>query len=154
MRCTARCKNQCRAGRPECGQLLTGWHRTGPLGDASQHHRLAEFGHGEFAPKRRGGRGEGRHARGDVVGDPETVQTASLFGDSTEDRRVAGAESNDVVPVRVGSDDGVGDLIEIQLGGVDQARIGWTVRQHFVGDQAAGVKTYVALGRVVVARGG
>jgi hypothetical protein len=139
-------QHECGAGGTEAGQVLARRHRRGAVRDPGEDHRLAETGHRELAPQRRRGRRERGHARGDVVADPGPVKPAGLLGDRAEDRRVARAEPDHVKPGGVRVRHGRDDLVQGQVGGVDQPGTGRAVLQDFGRDEAPGVQAHRASG--------
>jgi hypothetical protein len=132
-------------GGPEGGQVLARRHRRRAVRDAGEDDGLADAGHGELAPQGGGGGRERGHARGDVVGDAGPVEATGLLGDGAEDRRVARAEPDDVEPAGVRGGHGRDDLVQGEVGGVDQPGIRRAVREHLGGDEAAGVQAHRAL---------
>ncbi len=75
-------------------------------------------------PRRGGGGGEGRHARGDRPGDAQRVEPADLLGDGAVERRIAGVDAGDVVAGGMGGRDLGDDLVEVERGRVDDAGAG------------------------------
>jgi hypothetical protein len=137
-------QHQRRPGRAEASQVLTRRHGRGPVRDPGQDDRLADAGHGELAAQGRGGRGERRNARGDVVADAGPVQAAGLLGDGAEDGRVTGAEAHHVQPRGVRLHHGRGYLVEGEVGGVDQPGGRRAVGEDLFGNQASGVQAHRA----------
>jgi hypothetical protein len=138
-------QHQRRPGRAEAGQVLARRHRRRPVRDPAEDDRLPDAGHGELAPQGGGGRRERGHPRGDVVADAGLVKPAGLLGDGAEDRRVTRAEPHHVTPGRVGLRHRRDDLVQGQVGGVDQPRARRAVREELGRDKAAGVQAHRAL---------
>jgi hypothetical protein len=138
-------QHQRRPGRAEAGQVLARRHRRRAVRDPAEDDRLADAGHRELAPQGRGGRRERGHPRGDVVADAGLVKPARLLGDGAEDRRVTRAEPHHVTSGRVGLRHGRDDLVQGQVGGVDQPRARRAVREDLGRDQAPGVQADRAL---------
>ena len=138
-------QHQRRPGRAEAGQVLARRHRRRPVRDPAEDDRLPDAGHRELAPQGRGGRRERGHPRGDVVADAGLVKPAGLLGDGAEDRRVTRAEPHHVTPGRVGLRHRRDDLVQGQVGGVDQPRARRAVREELGRDEAAGVQAHRAL---------
>ena len=138
-------QHQRRPGRAEAGQVLARRHRRRPVRDPAEDDRLPDAGHGELAPQGRGGRRERGHPRGDVVADAGLVKPAGLLGDGAEDRRVPRAEPHHVTSGRVGLRHRRDDLVQGQVGGVDQPRARRAVREDLGRDEAPGVQAHRAL---------
>ena len=85
-----------RPGRGEGGERLARRHRRGAHRGPGQDHRLRDAGQRQLLAERRGGGGEGRHARGHVVVDAERAQAARLLGDRAVERGVARVHPRDV----------------------------------------------------------
>jgi hypothetical protein len=115
-------QHQRRAGGRVGGELLTGRHRGGPGAGPGEDDGLPHPRHGQLALERRRGRGERRDAGHDLVGHPGRVEPAHLLGHGAPDRRVAGVQPGHVEAGLVRGDQLGGDLVEVEVGGVDQAR--------------------------------
>jgi hypothetical protein len=131
-------------GRAEAGQVLARRHRRRPVRDPAEDDRLPDAGDRELAPQGRGGRRERGHPGGDVVADAGLVKPAGLLGDGAEDRRVTRAEPDHVTSGRVGLRHGRDDLVQGQVGGVDQPRARRAVREDLGRDEAPGVQAHRA----------
>ena len=137
-------QHQRRPGRAEAGQVLARRHRRRPVRDPAEDDRLPDAGHGQLAPQGRGGRRERGHPRGDVVADAGLVKPAGLLGDGAEHRRVTRAEPDHVPSGRVRLRHRRDDLVQGQVGGVDQPRARRAVREDLGRDQAPGVQAHRA----------
>ena len=98
--------------------------------DARQHHALRHLGHGQLAAERRGGGGEGRHARRQRVGNAAPLEPAQLLGERAVDREVARMQARHVLAGRVRRDELGLDLVERHRRGVDDARAGRAMREQ------------------------
>ena len=110
------------ARRGEGLQLLAFRHARGAPGHARQHHALRHFRHGELAPERGGGGGEGGHARRQRVRDAVGVEPPHLLGHGAEHRKIARVKPRHVEARRVRGDVFRLDLVERHRRGIDQAR--------------------------------
>jgi hypothetical protein len=138
-------QHQRRPGRAEAGQVLARRHRRRAVRDPAEDDGLPHAGHRELAPQGRGGGRERGHPRGDVVADAGLVKPSRLLGDGAEDRRVTRAEPHHVTSGRVGLRHRRDDLVQGQVGGVDQPRARRAVREDLGRDQAPGVQAHRAL---------
>ena len=89
-----------RPGRGEGFERFARGHRRGAARGPGQHHRLRQFGQGQFLAERGGGGGEGRHARRDGVGNAGRVEPAKLFAERTPDREIARMKPRHVLAAR------------------------------------------------------
>jgi hypothetical protein len=138
-------QHQRRPGRAQAGQVLARRHGRRAVRDPGEDDRLPDARHGELAPQGRRGRRERGHARGYVVADAGLFESARLLGNGAEDRRVARAEPDHVKAGRVRLRHRRDDLVQGQVGGVDQPGIRRAVREDLGRDEAPGIQAHRAL---------
>ena len=105
-------------------------HRRRPGLRPGQDHGLGQLGRGQLPAENGGGGGIGRHPWSDIPGDAGLVESPGLLGQRRVDRRIARAEPGNVPAPDVGIDQVAGDLVEIQLLGIDELGAVGTVREN------------------------
>jgi len=111
-------------GAPERGQVLAFRHRRRLVGHPGEDHGLAHGGDCQLTPERRSCGREGGDPGNYRVVDTALVEAPHLLGDGTEDRGVTGVQPCDIHACSVRIDQLGDDLVEVEVGGIDQARPG------------------------------
>lgn len=117
--------------RPDVRVRTTDWATPGSV---SSRRRL------------RGRGGEGRHAGRERIRDAESIEPPQLLADRAPDREVARLKSCHILALLMSADHFADDRIEIEGGGVDDARSRWAPEQHLGGNDGACVKADRASG--------